>query len=210
MDASPRTTFSILGVFVCSVITVDLKWRSLSNFRQFVGTCSSALPFDPLSVCLGRAQEFASTAHCQPAWHHQIYFYSLQIEPLLYPYWHIPRLRGAWLHSRTSTGANLCPDCLQAWSAWSVCWLQDRSLASDVKETKTNIRGHILKCVHFLFKKKKKDIKYKLYFESFPFLRENNNSCVISSLVSWKAFWRINLKWKKKQQQTFTREQRDS
>lgn len=95
----------------------DLKWRSLSNFSQFAGTCSSALPFDPLSVCLGRAQEFASPshAHCQPAWHHQIYFYSLQIEPLLYPYWHIPRLRGAWLHSRTSTGANLWPDCLQKW-----------------------------------------------------------------------------------------------
>lgn len=40
-----------------------------------------------------------SCAH-QPAWHHQIYFYSLQIEPSFYPYWHIPRLRGAWLRSR--------------------------------------------------------------------------------------------------------------
>lgn len=147
----------------------DLKWRSLSNFRRLVGTCSSALPFDPLSVCLGRAQEFASTsrAHCQPAWHHQIYFYSLQIEPLLYPYWHIPRLRGAWLHSRTSAGANLCPDCAaQMKPRWSGLLAADDNtslfLHSDLKvmgETKTNIWDSILKCVHFLFKKK--DIKYK-------------------------------------------------
>ena len=88
VDALPDHIF-LYWVCVCvQCYHGDLKWRFLSNFRRIVGTCSSALPFDPLSVCLGRAQEFASTshAHCQPAWHHQIYFYSLQIEPLLYPY----------------------------------------------------------------------------------------------------------------------------
>lgn len=34
----------------------------------------------------------------------------------LYPYWHIPRLRGAWLHSRTPVGASLCPE---KWRRWS-------------------------------------------------------------------------------------------
>lgn len=49
----------------------------------------------------------------------------------------------------------------------------------------------------------KKDIKYKLYLESKSFSFSENNSCVISTLVSWKAWiktilWRINLKWKTK------------
>lgn len=164
-DALPGHIFYIRCVCV-QCYHGDLKWRSLSNFRQFVGTCSSALPFDPLSVCLGRAQEFASTsrAHCQPAWHHQIYFYSLQIEPLLYPYWHIPRLRGAWLHSRTSTGAKLCLDCLQKikQSRWSDHWLLMRTnlfLSHWYKKAwewhkNKDKRGSDLKCVHFLFKKR--------------------------------------------------------
>lgn len=124
----PATHF-LYSVCVCAqCYHGDLKWRSSSNFRQFAGTCSATLPFDPLSVCLGRAQEFASAsrAHCQPAWHHQIYFYSLQIEPLLYPYWHIPRLRGAWLHSRTSTRAKF------------VSWLP--------AETKPAVNNRLISC----------------------------------------------------------------
>ena len=150
VDAFLQHIFYIRCVCVCVCVQCyhcDLKWRSFSNFRQFAGTCSATLPFDPLSVCLGRAQEFASAsrARCQPAWHHQIYFYSLQIEPLLYPYWHIPRLRGAWLHSRTSTRAK-CVSWLPAETKPAVnnrlisCWWQRCSFPVIWKKKKSQGR----------------------------------------------------------------------
>lgn len=86
-DARPDHIFYIDCVCV-PCYRVDLKWRCMSDSAWPSGTRCCALPFDPLSVCFGRAQEstLASCAHCQPAWHHHIYFYSLQIQPSLYPY----------------------------------------------------------------------------------------------------------------------------
>lgn len=153
----------------------NLKWSS--RLTLAVSALSSSgrpalAAFWPPLCLPWSVQEFASTsgAHCQPAWHHQIYFYSLHIEPLLSLYGRIPRLRGAWLHSRTSTGANLCPDSRHILTPLLsgvtgvalICTVEQKSgrIWGDNLSHRNSLGQHCFICVHF-YLKKKKDIKYK-------------------------------------------------
>lgn len=145
---SPVTFWVRWCISLCVIIWSGRTW---ANFR-FRGIAA----FWPV-LCLlwsrRRNLPRPSGAHCQPTWHHHIYFYSLQMDLSLYPYWHIPRLRGAWLHPGAQEFSLLA--------------------AGDKSEGKRGREANQRQTSSNVFVLFKNDIKYK-----WLFIFRHNNSCV--------------------------------